>query len=428
MALFFSAGKRLRVFDVRRTRRLAMALTSTAVLSLSWSPVRGVESPEAQDASKAVVAGFGQCIANLQQKALQQGVPEAVVTDTLPNLRPVPRVIELDRRQPEFSLSFANYLNRRVTPERVAKGRALLQEHRALLNKLVKQYGIPAQYLVAFWGLETNYGSYLGKMPILDSLATLACDQRRSAFFTGELFDALRLLQQPGVRPPMLGSWAGAMGHTQFMPSAYRRYARDGDGDGRVDLWGSIPDALTSAANFLEQLGWQRELRWGREVRLPADYHYQDLGLNNRLALDHWRETGLHSATGAALPRADVDAALLVPAGHHGPAFLVYDNFDVIMRWNRSEFYALSVGYLADRINGAGELRRPPPTDMPNLSVALVKELQSRLNDLGFDTGEPDGILGPATREAIRAFQQKRNMVADGYPSHRVLKTLDLSI
>lgn len=428
MSLFFPAGKRLRLSNGRRTSRLAVVVASFAALCLPWPLASAAERADAQHASKTVVAGFDQCIADLQQKALQQGIPAAVVSNTLPQLRPVPRVIELDRRQPEFSLSFANYLNRRVTPERVAKGRTLLSEHRALLNKLVKQYGIPPQYLVAFWGLETNYGSYLGKMPILDSLATLACDQRRSAFFTGELFDALRLLQKPGVASPMLGSWAGAMGHTQFMPSAYRRYARDGDGDGRADLWGSIPDALTSAAYFLQQLGWQQGLRWGREVRLPTDYQYRELGLSKRLALEHWRETGLRTSTGAALPRANVDAALLVPSGHQGPAFLVYDNFDVIMRWNRSEFYALSVGYLADRINGAGKLRRPPPTDLPNLSVALVKELQSRLNELGFDTGEPDGILGPATREAIRAFQQAREMVADGYPSDRVFQTLDIQI
>jgi membrane-bound lytic murein transglycosylase B len=371
---------------------------------------------------------FAECVASLEQQAIASGVPASTVESTLAKVEYVPRVIELDRRQPEFTQTFAGYFNRRVTEQRVERGRELLQQHRALLEQLAKQYTVPPQYLLAFWGLETNYGSYLGKMPILDSLATLACDPRRSKFFTSELMAAMQLLSKPGVDTPLLGSWAGAVGHTQFMPSAYRRYALDGDGDGRVDLWNSVTDALTSGANFLQQLGWQGGLRWGREVVLPKDYDYAHLGLNNRQTLAYWRQQGLRSSSGAALPELEVEAALLLPSGYQGPAFLVYDNFDVIMRWNRSQFYALSVGHLADRINGAGRLQRMPPEDLAQLSIIAVKHMQEKLNALGFDSGTPDGIVGPGTRQAIRAFQQQSNMVADGYPRELVFKALNITM
>ncbi|NHN38007.1 lytic murein transglycosylase [Pseudomaricurvus alcaniphilus] len=371
---------------------------------------------------------FADCVANLQQQALASGVPQATVEGPLAQVQFVPKVIELDRRQPEFTQTFAGYFNGRVTDWRVNRGRELLQQHRPLLNRLVVEYGVPAQYLVAFWGLETNYGGYLGKMPILDSLATLACDPRRKTFFTAELFQALHLLSEPGIKPPLFGSWAGAMGHTQFMPSAYRRYARDGDGDGAADLWGSIPDALTSAANFLQQLGWQRGLRWGREVILPPNFDYATAGRGNKQPLTHWRELGLRMVNGERVPASEIEAAVLVPAGFEGPAFLVYDNFAVIMRWNRSEFYALSVGHLADRINGAGTLQVPAPETQPRLSILQVQELQEKLNQLGFEAGTADGILGPGTRQAIRDFQKAHNMVADGYPGETVFKALNISL
>ncbi len=373
-------------------------------------------------------AAFDRCIAGLQEQARAEGRSPRVVDEVVPGLRMVPRVIELDRRQPEFTETFTNYFNQRVTTARVMRGRALLREHRELLQQLASEYGVPPQYLVAFWGLETNYGSYLGRMPVLDSLATLACDQRRSRYFTGELMAALALIDDKGIEPGrMAGSWAGAMGHTQFMPSAYRRYAVDGDGDGRIDLWNSIPDALASGAHFLQQLGWQPGLRWGREVRLPRDFPFEHSGLDNRQALSAWRALGVTLADGAPLADSDLEAALIVPAGHRGPAFLVYRNFDVIMRWNRSQFYALAVGHLADRINGAGTLQQTLP-DLPRLSNAQVGALQQRLNEKGFDAGEADGILGPATRGAIRGFQRERGMVADGYPDTSVFRALGVEI
>ena len=323
---------------------------------------------------------FAVCIADFQEQARQESISEWVVEDVIGNLEPIVRVVELDKSQPEFVQTFANYLNLRVSEARIEKGRALYQEHRDFLNELTRIYGIPGQYLVAFWGLETNFGSYLGTMPTLDSLATLACDPRRSSFFTTELMTALKLLERESLDPDdMKGSWAGAMGHTQFMPSSYWRYAVDGDGDGRINLWASERDALASGANFLNSLGWNRDERWGREVSLPDNFPYLESGLDNAAPLATWADIGVRRADGGRLPVADMQGAILVPAGHVGPAFLVYDNFSVIMKWNRSESYAISVGYLADRIAGAGSLVSPPSLDQLALTREQLLELQQSL-------------------------------------------------
>ena len=290
---------------------------------------------------------------------------------------------------------------------------------------MTRKYGVPGRYLVAFWGLETNFGSYLGKMPTLDSLATLACDERRSEFFTSELMQALALLERESLTPAeMRGSWAGAMGHTQFMPSAYRLHAIDGDGDGHVNLWRSERDALASGANFLVNLGWQKGQRWGREVLLPDDFPYVKTGLNNSQPLAYWRGLGVSFANGNPIPDIDMQASVLVPAGHSGPAFLVYPNFDVILRWNRSEYYALAVGVLADRLIGAGPLVRSPSSDEAALSRNAVENMQRQLKDLGFDAGEIDGVLGSMTQSALREFQASTGMIADGYPDRETLCAL----
>lgn len=369
---------------------------------------------------------FQQCLATFTQKARAEGISQPVIDESLAQASLSSRVLELDRRQPEFTTTFADYFNARVNTQRIEQGRKLLAEHGDLLARIADQYGVPPQYLVAFWGLETNYGSFFGRMAVLDSLATLACDPRRSEYFSAELISALRILDEGSITAErMEGSWAGAMGHVQFMPSAFLRYAVDYDGDGRRDLWGSLPDAMASASNFLVALGWETGERWGREVRLPEDFAYSEAGLDTRKALAEWRQLGVRRADGSPLPVVEgMDASLLVPAGHRGPAFLVYDNFSVIMRWNRSEFYALAVGHLADRINGAGGLHQPPPEDAPRLHRDQVISLQTRLNEEGFDVGEADGILGPATRRAISQYQKSHNMIADGFPGREVLTRL----
>lgn len=364
------------------------------------------------------------CVANLQQTAKAQGLSQSTIDNTLANVKFVPRVIELDSQQPEFSSSFENYFTKRVTDWRVQQGRKLYKEHKELLQRLAKEYGVPPQYLLAFWGLETNFGSYKGKMSVLNSLATLACDPRRSRYFTTELMQALKLKEQYGFdEKQMVGSWAGAMGHTQFMPSAYAKYAVDGDGDGKADLWNSTEDALSSAAHFLQNLGWKRDERWGREVSLPNDFSYAYLGRAEAQPLTKWAELGLTQTNGNPLSTPDMQASLYLPSGHTGPAFLGYDNFDVIMKWNRSTFYAIAVGHLADRINGAVGLNVKPPK-MPNLSRARVKALQSQLNAQGFDVGKPDGILGSKSLKGLQAFQKGNGLVADGYPNEATFKAL----
>ena len=369
---------------------------------------------------------FAACVSDLQSRALAQGLPRPLVSDVLGAVKFLPRVIELDRDQPEFRQSFSAYLRARVNETRVRRGRELLGRHRELLDRLTREYGIPGRYLVSFWGMETNFGSYLGTMPTLDSLATLACDPRRSAFFSDELITALKLLEREGLAPEIMrGSWAGAMGHTQFMPSAYMRHAVDGDGDGKVDLWNSEVDALTSAANYLAGLGWQRGERWGREVRLPDDFPFQRSGLRNRAPLAGWRELGVRRADGQPLPPADMQGSVIVPMGHRGPAFLVYDNFEVIMKWNRSQAYAIAVGRLADRIAGGGRLHADLPQVETTPSRSQIEHLQRGLIEQGFDPGEIDGAMGPATRAALRAFQQARGLVADGYPGPETLAELD---
>ncbi len=337
------------------------------------------------------------------------------------------RVIELDRRQPEFTTTFADYLNRRVNEARVSKGRELLQEHEDLLARVTRETGVPAPYLVSFWGLETNFGSYFGKMPVPSSLTTLACDPRRSTFFTEQLIAALRIIDEGAIpADQMEGSWAGAMGHVQFMPTVFLKHAVDADGDGRRDLWNSLPDAMMSAGRFLESMGWNGDYRWGREVLLPENFDYS-LADGRRLPLEEWRNMGITDAFGNALAREPIKAALVVPAGHRGPAFLAYDNFRVIMGWNRSEFYAIAVGHLADRIAGAGKLQNLPPEDAPALSRDNIISLQNALQQRGYEPGKPDGIMGPATRSAIRQFQAANKLVADGYPGESVLAELGIS-
>ncbi|MGD8340729.1 MAG: lytic murein transglycosylase [Gammaproteobacteria bacterium] len=369
---------------------------------------------------------FYQCRDRLASLAIERGISESVATEVLADVEPLERVIQADRNQPEFIQSFDRYIGLRVTPDRVATGRALYAEHRTLLDQLAARHGVPGQYLVAFWGLESDFGRVLGNIPVFDSLTTLACDERRSRMFTDELINAMTIVERGDAEPAqMTGSWAGAMGQTQFMPSVYLQHATDGDGDGRADLWQSPADALSSAARFVASMGWVPGFRWGREVLLPDGFDYSLAGSDQPRSLSAWRQLGLTSVAGDPIPVADIDAALIVPAGSDGPAFLVYRNFDVIMRWNRSEFFALSIGHLADRIAGAGGLSRPPAGG-DRLTRDQMRAIQAALTDVGFDPGPADGVPGPATRAAIRAFQASLDLVADGFADMELLARLGI--
>lgn len=371
---------------------------------------------------------FKLCVASLQTKARAEGISPAIVDTQLAKVNFDPRIIGYDRAQPEFTQTFSGYYYQRVNDARIQMGQELYRQYQPLLREITRQTGVPGRYLVSFWGMETNFGRYFGKLPVLDSLATLACDPRRPTFFTQELMAALRILDRGDITADKLtGSWAGALGHMQFLPSVYLRYARDADNDGRRDLWQSIPDALTSAGFFLQGLGWNAEERWGREVILPEGFDYRLAGLKNRQPLAYWQDQGVRTVFGGALPDAKIEAALLVPTGHKGPAFLVYPNFNVIMRWNKSEFYALSVGILADQIHGARPLRQPPPQDLTRLTRNTVMQLQEKLQASGYDPGPVDGIMGPGTRSAISEFQQTKGWIADGFPHPEVLAAFSLN-
>lgn len=377
-------------------------------------------------ASTAAQEPFEQCRARLSALAIDRGISEAVATMVMADVKPLERVISADRNQPEFIQSFDQYLGIRVTADRIATGRELYARHRPLLDRLAETHGVPGQYLVAFWGLESNFGRYLGDIPVFDSLTTLACDQRRSAYFTDELINAMAIVERGDAEPDeMVGSWAGAMGQTQFMPSVYLQHAVDGDGDGRANLWLSAEDALSSAARYLGSMGWESGFRWGREVLLPDDFDFSVAGRDQPRSLSQWRELGVSDVSGESVSALAIDAALLVPAGSDGPAFLVYDNFDAIMRWNRSESFAISIGHLADRIAGAGGLSRPPPAG-EQLTRDQLQAIQIALTENGFDAGPADGVPGSATRAAIRAYQASRSLVADGFADPDLLAELGL--
>jgi membrane-bound lytic murein transglycosylase B len=395
-------------------KKIILAAGLTSIAFISYGRQSQTSEPDT----------FPQCIERLQQQARDAGVSENTTVDILGQVKPLPKILSYDRNQPEFVQTFTGYFSKRVTNWRVNKGREKLAEHRDFLSTLTQEYGVPAHYLISFWGLETNFGGFKGKIPTIAALTTLACDQRRSAYFSGELVQALLLLERENLNPKeMIGSWAGAMGHTQFMPTAYIKYAKDGDGDGKVDLWNNELDALASAAHFLQNLGWETGFRWGREVLLPENFNYQLAGKSQPQPLSFWSQQNVTQVSGTTLGDSDLKSALLIPAGHTGSAFMVYPNFDVILRWNNSEYYGIAVGHLADRIRGQDALSKPLP-ELPNYTLAEMQLFQEKLNRLGFDVGVADGILGPATRKGVRGFQVSIGLIADGYPSKETVEAV----
>jgi membrane-bound lytic murein transglycosylase B len=364
---------------------------------------------------------FNTWLAAFRQDAAAQGISADTLDAALTGLTPVERVIELDSRQPEFLSTFSDYLSKRVTASRVARGQARLAEHAALLDAVEQKYGVPKPVLVAFWGLETNYGANMGTLNIPASLATLAWEGRRSGFFRRQLLDALHIIDAGHVAAiDMNGSWAGAMGHMQFMPSTFRTYAVDGDGDARIDLWQSLPDAMNSAANYLARAGWRAGEPVAIEVRLPAGFDWRQARVAHRLPVAEWTALGVRAIDASPLPGVTGRAAIVLPQGWQGPAFMVFDNFDVVMDWNRSVNYALSVAQLAHQIAGGSALVAQTG-EAGSLSIPQMKALQTELNELGFDAGTADGLLGPRTQSAIRLYQVKHQLPADGYPAPNVL-------
>jgi len=368
---------------------------------------------------------FAEWLVDLRAEALSKGISASTLEETLTGLKPIPRVIELDRRQPEFTWTFRKYMESLVNQQRVTKGKKKLVENAKLLNKIGKKYGIQPRFLVAFWGLETDYGRLAeGYFSTIAALATLAHDGRRGAFFREQLLTALKIIDQGHITPQrMKGSWAGAMGHFQFIPTTFDAYATDYDGDGKIDIWGNQGDAYASAANFLTKSGWKADEIWGREVALPKGFDFNLATMKVRKPLADWQAMGVRKVGGANLPmpaNSAMTASIIAPAGAHGPAFLVYGNFRTIMVWNRSTFYALGIGQLADRLVGLPQFTTLGPKDGFGLSFEEGRQLQQRLSAMGFDTGGVDGVVGPKSRDAIRNFQRAAGLVPDGYPSREL--------
>lgn len=362
---------------------------------------------------------FDRWVGQFAATAQAQGLPKALVTRSLSQAQFIPDVITRDRNQTEVQRSLEDYLAIAASEARVAQGRAALARESAALRAIQARYGVPPAVLAAVWGLESFYGTRMGDVPVISALATLAYDGRRGAFFQSQLIAALRILAAGDIaQSRMLGSWAGAMGHTQFMPTSYLAYAVDFTGDGRRDIWGGDPsDALASTAAYLAKSGWQSGQPWGEEVAAPADVA---AGTRDSAA---WAGLGVTGMGGAAL-RGRGRAQLLRPAGAAGPALLLYSNTRVIMRYNNALSYAIGVGHLSDRLAGAGPLRRAFPADSYGMTITQRMELQRLLQAQGYDLGTPDGVIGTGTQRAIAAYQAAQGLPATGLPSLDLLARL----
>ena len=394
-------------FPMRR-----MALSALVSCALLQAPAVALASD----------AAFAACLAGLRAEAVEKGVGAATFDAHTAGLVPDMEVVGFLDAQPEFVTPIWDYMAGLVDAERIADGRALLSQWAPVLARVEAEYAVDAATVVAVWGVESNYGRNFGERPLLGSLSTLSCFGRRQAFFRGEFFNALKILEEGHVAPERLaGSWAGAFGHTQFMPSTFLRLAVDFDGDGRRDLIDSVPDALASTAHFLARAGWRSDQPWGFEVRLPQGLDTAGSGRRNKRPMAEWRARGLTRSDGSALPAGDLAAGLLLPAGREGPAFLVTRNFDALYSYNAAESYALAIAHLSDRLRGGAAFAAPWPTDDPGLSRAERRELQLLLIARGDDIGAADGMIGARTREALRRAQAELGLPVDGRAGQRAL-------
>ena len=361
------------------------------------------------------------CLAGLKPVAVARGIAPATFDAATADLQPND-VLHFQDEQPEFTTPVWDYMAGLVDQERVDDGKAMLAQYGDALARIEARFGVSRNVLVALWGVESDYGKNVGYRPVVQSLATLSCFGHKPQYYQGELIAALAILQRGEARPDhFVGSWAGAFGHTQFMPSTFARNAVDIEGDGHANIIDSVPDALASTANYLRKSGWVPGQPWGFEVRLPPGYA-GPMGRKARHPLAFWAAKGLRRVDGA--PLGGGSAGLLLPAGKSGPAFLVTQNFEAIYAYNAAEIYALAIGHLSDRLRGAGPIATPWPTDDPGLARVERRELQERLAGKGFDIGNRDGVMGTKTRAAIASFQQSLGRKPDGRASESVLKAL----
>ncbi|MGO4906812.1 lytic murein transglycosylase [Pseudorhodobacter sp. W20_MBD10_FR17] len=365
-------------------------------------------------------------LAGFRIRAAAAGISDPVMDQALTGLSFDADVIRRDRNQSEFTKTIWDYLDTAASDERVKNGTAALQKHRAVLDQIEAKYGVDKEVVAAVWGLESAFGNFRGSVPTIQSLASLAYDGRRAAFFEGELLAALKILQAGDtVAANMQGSWAGAMGHTQFMPSSFLAYAVDFNGDGKRDIWGDDPtDALASTASYLAGYGWTKNMPWGVEITLPAGFDYDQTSERVKKPVAEWQALGVRRADGRDLPDHGA-ASVLLPGGARGAAFLIFSNFQVIERYNTADAYVIAVGHLADLLKGGPRFKSGWPRDLRALTLDERLALQTRLTHAGFDTLGVDGKMGPNTIAAVKGFQKAKGIVPDGYPSLDVLNRLD---
>ena len=395
------------------------------------------ESPRPEDRPKVGAAkgetqvvqkdgsDFGTWLGEFRQRAEARGIVRDTLNRAFAGVTFDPDAIRRDRNQAEFTKPIWEYLNTAVSSARVSNGQAAMNQHRAVLDRIEAQYGVDKQVVVAIWGLESAYGSYRGNDSTIRSLATLAYDARRKEFFEEQLMQALHILQDSHVTPDrMKGSWAGAMGHTQFMPTSFQEHAVDFTGDGKRDIWSDDPsDALASTANYLRHFGWTKGQPWGVEVRLPSSFDFMLANRNVMKSPEEWAALGITDMDGRAVPDHG-EASILLPAGGKGTAFMIFSNFDVIERYNTADAYVIGVGHLSDRIVGKPAIKGDWPRGDRALTFTERKELQQRLTSKGYDTQKIDGRIGPLTINAVRAYQVAEGIQPDGYASLRLLERL----
>ncbi|MFZ5690487.1 MAG: lytic murein transglycosylase [Pseudomonadota bacterium] len=377
------------------------------------------------EAIRAAAADFQGCLQRLYPAAAKRGIPKQTYDAYTRDLTPDLKIMDLVDAQPEFTLAFWDYLDRLVGEERIQRGRELLQQHRAIFDAMERQYGVDRYVIAAIWGIESKYSTMMGERPVLRSTATLACVGRRQDYFRNEFLAALEILYRGDVQPDrMKGSWAGAFGPTQFMPTVYKTYAVDADGDGHRDMTASVPDLLFSTANYFRKHGWESGQTWGYEVVVPKTFNFMLADRSKVMTIREWENLGIRRAGDKAFPRLSDRAWLMVPAGSQGPGFLMLNNFRVIMRYNPAEAYALAIGHLSDRLRGGDPLVQSWPRHERVLTREERMEMQQLLLQRGFDIGQPDGRFGAKTRAAIRDFQARAGLVPDGFASATVLARL----
>ncbi|MBL8708151.1 MAG: lytic murein transglycosylase [Rhodospirillaceae bacterium] len=430
----------------RRGGALLVALLISGCAAPAPQPQAATPAPAAQPAPAAPVmtslgvpdmteidqtscpkeaASYDEWVARFGAYALHQGQAEKVIRTAFAHVSENPTIRDRAGKQAEFVTPVWTYLDRAVSAERVAKGQAQLPQNRALLAEIERDFGTNAAILMGIWGIETDFGGNFGDVNVFEALSNVGYGTSRKDFACTELLSALKIASAGRIAPgQMIGSWAGAMGHSQFLPSNYLTIAVDRDGSGAPDLWTSMPDVFASTANHLVRDGWQRDLPWGFEVKLPAGFPYQEAELDIEHPIDHWQQRGVRRIDGQALPNLPGGTSILVLAGHKGPAFLVTRNFRAILKYNYSTSYALAVAYLGDRVMGGKGVQAKWPVDEPPLALAEREELQQRLVDRGLLDGAVDGVIGLKTRKAIRGFQLQVGLPADGFATQALLLEL----